>query len=167
MTALYQLTGNILELSRIASDDSTDEQLAEALQETMNANELEFNDKAVGIVHVANALSSNTVAIDDEIKRLTARKKAIENRKTQIVEYLRINMEASNITKIECPLFTITLRKGVDVVHLVDEKLLPDEYINIKTVISPDKREILKHLKAGEHIPGAEIAKGKTSLLIK
>ena len=167
MTKLYELTGNLQRLNEIASSDSSDQELSEALQETINSNELEFNDKAVGIVQIATAMSGDTEAIDNEIKRLQARKKAIVNRKQSLIDYLRINMEASDIKKIECPYFSITLKGNGDVVEVFDDKALPDDYIRIKTDIAPDKKAIATALKDGVDIPGARLIKSKSSILIK
>lgn len=164
MTHLYQITEQHRELQTLAD---AEELPAEAIADTFEAIEGEFNEKAVSVVHVIENMESDASAVDLEIKRLTARKKAIENRKESIREYLRINMEASGITKIECPLFAITLAKGRDTVFIDDEKQIPDELVEVSVVSKPDKREILKRLKAGDDVPGARIEKSKSSLRIK
>jgi len=76
-------------------------------------------------------------------------------------------MEASGIKKIECPLFSISLAKGQEVVSITDENLLPDEYVRVKTEISPNKIALKNALKDGKEVPGAELVTGKTSLRIK
>jgi hypothetical protein len=76
-------------------------------------------------------------------------------------------MEACEIKKITCPLFSITLVDGRDSVAISDESLIPDEFVNVKTVISPDKNAIAKALKEGIEVSGASLQKGKSSIRIK
>ena len=164
MTALYQITEQHRELQLLVD---VEELPAEAIADTFEALEGEFNDKAVSVVHVINNMDSDVDAVGAEIKRLTARKTALSNRRDSIREYLRSNMEASGITKIECPLFAITLAQGRDIVFIENENLIPDELVEVSVISKPDKREILKLLKAGDDVPGARIEKSKSSLRIK
>jgi len=138
-----------------------------ALADTFEALEGEFNAKAVSVVHVIANMGSDVDAVDAQIKRLTARKAALSNRRESIREYLRSNMEASGVSKIDHPLFNITLAKGRAVVFIEDETLIPDDLVDVSVISKPDKREILKLLKAGDDVPGARIEESKTSLRIK
>jgi len=164
MTHLYQITEQHRELQVLADSE---EITAEAIADTFEALEGEFKEKALSVVHVIENMQSDVDSVDREIQRLTKRKTALANRRDSIREYLRGNMEASGIIKIECPLFAITLAKGRDVVFIEDEDLIPDELVEVSVISKPDKREILKRLKAGTDVPGARIEKSKTSLRIK
>lgn len=164
MTQLYKLSEQHRELQEmVSSGDMT----LDDLKDTFEGLEGEFNEKAVSLIHVVNNMSSDTTEIDTEIKRLQGRKKAITNKQDNMREYLRTNMEASGITKIECPLFSISLAKGRDTVVIEDDQKIPDELIDVSVVQKPDKREILAKLKAGEEVPGCRIEKSKSSLRIK
>jgi hypothetical protein len=173
MTALYEMTAELVELNNLMDsfeDTDTvgdDGSMALAIRDTLEGMEMAFNDKAVAIVKFAQALEGDTTAIDTEIKRLQERKKRINNRREQLRDYLRHNMEAAGHKKIECPLFTITLAKGRDQVQIADEAALPDEYVRVKTEIKPDKVAIGKALKDGATVPGAELVTGPTSLRVK
>lgn len=164
MVSLYKLTDQQRELKAMAEKEDAD---PEQFNDTFLALSGQFNDKAINIIHVAHEYDSDIECIDAEIKRLTARKNTAKNRKESLREYLRTNMEANKITKIECPLFTITLAKGKDVCFIEDADKIPDEFMDIKVVESPLKAAILKKLKAGEVVLGARIEKSKTSLRIK
>ena len=163
MVSLYKLTEQQRELKEIAGNSDNPEDFAD----TFEGLEGQFNDKAVAVIYVVQNMDSDIEAIDLEIKRLSARKKAIQNKTESIREYLRINMEANEITKIDCPLFSITLAKGRDVVVIDNEAIIPDELMVSSVAIKPDKAEILRRLKGGEIIEGAHIDKSKTSLRIK
>lgn len=165
MSHLYELTGQFKELAVLA--ESADEDLAVAVRDTMGAIEAEFNDKALAVSHVILNLDADAGALDREIERLQERKRLLTNRQNQIREYLRENMEASGISKISCPLFTITLAKGRESVVVDDPDQLPDELMRVKTEVSPDKTAIAAKLKAGEEIPGARLERGQSSIRIK
>jgi hypothetical protein len=164
MTSLYKLTEQQLELREMAGNSDMP---AEAFADTFDALEGQFNDKAISVIHVVQNMNSDVEALDAEIKRLGDRKKTIKNKQDSIREYLRSNMEVNKITKIECPLFTITLAKGRDVCVIDNEELIPDDLITVTTSIKPDKAAILRVLKAGDEVEGAHIEKSKTSLGIK
>lgn len=165
MTKLYELTGQFKELATLA--EGADEDLAIAVRDTMAAIEAEFNDKAIAVSNIILNFDSDVAAIDAEIERLEERKRLVTNRQKQIKDYLRENMEAAGITKITCPLFTITCAKGREVVVIDDENQIPDELMRVKTEIAPDKAAILKALKEGAEVPGAHIERGQSSIRIK
>lgn len=165
MSALYEITGQFRELAALA--EGADEDLAIAVRDTMGAIEAEFNDKALAVSHVILNFDADIAALDLEIDRLTERKRVISNRQKQIKDYLRENMEAAGISKISCPLFTITCAKGRESVVVDSEDGIPDELMSVKTEIKPDKVAIAARLKAGEEIPGCRLERGQSSIRIK
>lgn len=159
-----------MKLNDIAQDyvgllesDLEGEQLADCLDSIEDA----FEEKGNNIVAVLNTLNGDVSALDNEIKRLQARKKTITNNQERLKEYLRYNMELSGITNIKSPLFSITLGKPTQKAEVVDVAFLPDGYVNAKVEIKPDLKAILKDLKEGKDIPGAILSEGKSRLLIK
>ena len=160
MAKLYELTND---LKAIESEDF-DEQ---TLKDTLEAVEGEFNDKALSIAKLVENLNGDTSTIDAEIKRLQARKAAITNKQKQLRDYLLFNMQESGITKIDCPLFKISLRKGVEKVVIDNEARIPDEFAKVEVVTKIDKNEVKKQLKSGIEIPGARLERGETTLSIK
>ena len=141
--------------------------MAQAVADTMESIEGEFEEKALSLISVVSNMDNDVSAIKTEIERLTNRKKAIENRQKSMKDYLKTNMEASGISKIKCPLFTITLAKGRDIVQIDDLDKIPTDYIDIKTSMTPIKKEILAALKEGEKIGGVSLVKSGNSIRIK
>ncbi len=164
MSSLYELTEQLRELENIEADG---EQMALAVLDTMQAIQGEFDEKAKAVAAVICNMDSDAEAIDAEIARLSARKKVITNRQESIREYLRHNMEASGITKISHPLFTITLAQGREIAVIDNPALIPDELMYVKTEMRPEKAEILRMLKEGKEVPGAHIERSKSSVRIK
>lgn len=165
MSHLYELTGQYKDLTALM--DGADEDMAIAVRDTMGAIEAEFNDKALAVSRVILNMDSDIEQVDAEIERLQERKRLINNRSTQIKNYLRENMEAAGITKIACPLFTITLAKGRESVVVDDEKALDDDLIRVSTKIEPDKKAIAARIKAGQEVKGARLELGQSSVRIK
>lgn len=164
MTQLYKLTGQLKELEILVSKEEVP---AEQVEDTLKVIEGDFEEKAINIIKVVKNQQPSIDAMDNEIARLNRMKKSIASKMENLKEYLRTNMEASGISKIECPLFTITCKKPADVVIITDEDELPDDLVTTKTTVSPDKKVILKKLKAGEDVPGAHLGKAKAALQIK
>jgi hypothetical protein len=157
---LYEITGALADLSSMDMND-------EAVKDTLELVQGDFNDKAVSIIKLAENLEADTAAIDAEIERLKSRKQVIVNRQKQLREYLLHNMEVSGITKIECPLFTASIRKGSESVEIENEDSLPDEFIKVEVVTKPDKNAIKAALKSGKDVNGAKLIRGANTIVIK
>ena len=140
---------------------------AEQLKDCLESIEGAIEEKASNIVKVVSCLNADVSSIDNEITRLQARKKAITNNQDRLKEYLRYNMEQTGITKINHPLFKITLGKASKKVSIIDIDLLPDEFIDIRTEIKPNLNKIKSALKEGEEVNGAVMIDGLSRLLIK
>lgn len=164
MTSLRDLSKEMMEVRDLATNTDLP---PEAMIDTLDGIEGMFNDKALKVVQVLNNGDSDVAALKAEAQRLLDRAKVISNGQDRLKEYLRMNMEATEIKKIESPFFTITLTQGRDMAVIDDEKSVPDEYVNVKTVVAPDKRAILAALKKGVDIDGAHIEKSKSSIRIK
>jgi hypothetical protein len=172
MSKLYELTGYLKELEK-EFDEVDFKELEDgdfdpqALRDTLEAVEGEFNEKAVAIIKFSENLSGDVSVIDAEIKRLQARKAAIQNKQKSMREYLLYNMQASGITKISCPLFTASIRKGVERVIIDDENKIPDNFVSVEVVTKVDKNSLKRELKAGTEIPGARIERGDDTIVIR
>jgi hypothetical protein len=162
MTNLYELTGEMRDLRALGEMEGE-----LVVKDTLDAIAGEFKNKAEAIVHISLNLNGDVDSIKNEIERLQDRKKAIENRDKSLKEYLRENMEAAGINKISCPLFTITLAAGRSIAIIENEAELPDEMVEVKTEIVPDKAKILAALKSGQAVAGASLGTSKSSIRIK
>ena len=164
MTTLYELAGQYLELATLADDPNMPE---DALRDTLEGLEGDIEVKAQALLQVVAGIDSDTTAIDHEIKRLSARKRVIQNRANRLRSYLHENMVATGINKISCPLFQITLSKPRPMVCVDDADLIPEQYIKTTVTKTPIKKDILAALKKGEDVPGCALGESKRALLIK
>lgn len=95
---------------------------------------------------------SDAAAIDEEIKSLKARKQALDKR----IERLKADASrALGGEKFTTAKVAVTWRKSTAVE--VDCDTCPDEYMTVKTTITPDKKAIAAALKAGEKIDGCKL----------
>lgn len=160
MTTLYELRDELLALMDMDADD-------QAVKDTLEGIVGEIQVKATNIAHVMANMDTDISAIDTEIKRLQDRKKTMASRIENLRNYLRENMEASGIKKISCPIFSITLVEGRDVLSVDDEELAIKSGAPVRTKVELDKADALDMLKRGHHIEGLSIGKSKSSLRIK
>lgn len=145
MTNLYELTGQMAELAALA--DTDDEGLKQAIQDTMDGIQAEFEVKADNIVMLRRNLEGDIAAIDSELDRLGELKRIKTNAVAQITDYLRRNMDAAGLKTIKRPLFSITLAAGHEKVIVDKEDEVPDDLTVVKTSIAPDKKAIASRLK--------------------
>lgn len=122
--------------------------------------------KIESYLHVINRLTTEHNAVYNEIERL----EDIADRKTKaltnIKDWLMMSMEDGE--KHEFDLFKVSRLKGREVLQLNDADKVPVKYKECKPEQwNIDKRELLKALKSGVKVEGAEIARGNSSLRIK
>jgi len=157
---LYELTSELEQLEVMEIDGQT-------LNDTFESLSGEFNDKAIAVLKFTENMNSDIDELSAQIERLKKRKSAIENRRDSLRSYLLFNMEKSGITKIECPYFTASIRRGVESVSIENQDSIPDEFISVVVTEKPDKKALAKELKLGKEIPGAKLVRGSNTLTIK
>ena len=124
------------------------------------------NKKIESYLHVINRLYSEEVTVTAEIDRLQTirqqKEKAVANTKNWLL------MSMKDGEKHEFDLFKVSRVKGREVLQVNDGDKIPVKYKECKPESwNVDKRTVLKDLKAGVKIEGAEIAIGNSSLRIK
>lgn len=156
MNSLYSLTGQYLELAHKLSNLDLD---SETVADTIEASGLpdDIAAKAQGIEMVCRETVKDLPAIDTEIKRLQALKAHRVAVSDGLKAYLKRSIEAMGIEKIQCPLFTVSIRQNPASVEVFEEGMVPDEYMVAK--YSPSKTKIKEALVAGVDVPGARMAK--------
>ena len=160
MSRLYEIANEYAELANSEMD-------AEMIADTLEGIQGEFEDKAEQVL----AIIKNELALEEmlkaEAKSLTERAKASANKVANLKAYLAESMQTMDKKKINAGVHSLTVRKGVQSVNILDLESLPIDFVDYQTVIEPDKNLIKEKLKLGEKIEGAELVTGKSSLLIK
>lgn len=162
MTTLYEISTNFQSLLNTLNDvEEMNEEAQQQLIAEFAQVQGSFHEKAVNTVKVIKNFENEVDAIDAEIKRLMARKKARQAKADWLKQGLKGAMIATNHDKIESPFFTISLSKetvgGVVFAEDFDVNTLPDEYKKTKVVVEADKNALKDDLKEGVYIEGVEL----------
>jgi len=157
---LHELNEKIRSLYDIADCDD------EALQDTLESLECEFDDKVQYLVKKVLECETNADICKQEADRIAKRKQAYENRAKRIKEYLQYEMTLANKPKLNYPLFTVYMQNNPPKVVVADESLIPSDYWIEKVEKQLDKKSILELLKSRNEIPGCSLEQGQ-SLRIK
>ena len=152
MNILYDLTDKLTSLQRLAESGNADPQ---AIADTMEMVEGDFEDKAVGYVKVYKSIDADVKEIDAEIKRLQERRSSFNNNANTIKQRLVQAMVETGHEHIKTPLFTIYTRRTVSVQAPEDPNKLPPEFI--KTTLMVNKSDLKKALQAGREVPNARL----------
>lgn len=148
--SLYSIADSFLEIERMVNDG---EIKPEDIIDQIEAMEGEFRNKAVQVATIRQNIKPVIDMVDIEIKRLNARKKALQNRSDNLSDYLSTNMAKIKETHIKHDLFTITLCKGREVLIIDNEEDIDDEFINIEVISTIDKKLLTAKLKEQAKIP--------------
>lgn len=167
MTALYNLAGQYAQLVQKLEDLNMDEA---TVADTIEASGLidDIAAKAQGCELVARHFEALVPAIDAEIDRLAALKKERAAKAVGMRQYVKAQMDAAGITKIECPLFKLSIVNNPTSVDVFEPGLIPAEYMRIPAPLppAPDKKAIAAALKDGKDVQGAKLT-NSTRLAIK
>lgn len=128
-----------------------------------------FNDKAENIGIMALELQADSKALDDEITRLSNRKRAIDNKVSWLKGYLLQEMLNSAIDKVHGKIVTLSLRNAPPSVNILDKNAVPENYRRvIPESWDINKSAILENFKTTGEIPnGCEVITNTKSLMIR
>lgn len=163
--ALYQISDAYLADVRKLEELDLDEQ---TFLDTLESLSGDLEVKATNVAMFIKNLESNAAAIKQAEEAMSKRRKAQEDKAKRIKEYLLENMLRTGVSKIECPYFTLSIRKNPPSVEVLMSSSIPDEYFDIPEPQPPvlNKKRLAEDLKAGVVIEGARLAQGN-SLQIK
>lgn len=162
---LYQLTDNYREALDVLTDPEADLPI-EAINDTLEALEGELEDKAINVTKFLRNMEATAEAIKAAEADMAKRRKALENRVKWLKDYLKTNMEACDISKIECPYFKLSIQKNPPAVNILDEVAIPEQFKEKVVTWKIHKNAIKDALKAGNNVPGAKLVSG-TRLIIR
>ena len=119
-------------------------------------NQNEIQEKAINYAYVLKTFEGDVSLISEEIKRLTAIKKAKESAIDRMKDAVLSAMQIYSIEKVSSPTMNLSIRRTESIeVPLLE--LLDVRFVNEKIVKSADKIKIKKAIKDGEMIEGAFI----------
>ena len=123
---------------------------------------LALKDKVVNIAALTDNLESFIELCSKEQKRITARKKAAENKVACLNDYIKYGMTVAGVDKIEVGTRTVSLQTNPPKLIIDDENIVPPKYfIIVPQSLRIDKAEIKRDLKEGD-VPGVHLERGQS-----
>ena len=153
--SLYTLTGDFLKIQELAESSES----AEVFADTLESIEMAIEDKVENTAKVIRNLESQVVALKDEEKRFSERRKPIENSIKRLKENLYTSMIVTGKRKVEAGTFKVSIAKNPASLS-VDESLLPHEFF-VPQPPKVDNALVKSALKDGVDVPGASLVQGE------
>lgn len=154
---LYVLAGQWRALAdKLADLDMPPDAISDTLEGSDEQMALE--DKAQGYELVARNIEATLPAIDAEIRRLQALKKAIAARSDALRARVLDTMQELGIERVTCPLFELRIQRNPPALDVYDESMVPAEYW--RAVPTLDKAALKDAIKSGADVQGARLMQG-------
>jgi len=157
---LYKLTESYENIRSLMDDETMDlTLLTEALQQI----ETQIEVKCENAVIIMKGLDGEIDTFKAEEKRLSERRRTLENKRDWLKVYLQGEIEKIGLEKVKAGLFTVALQNNPPSLQISDESIIPARF----TIIIPEQKQIDRNavkeaLKAGEVIEGAVLTQGKS-----
>ena len=142
--ALFDLIENDLEVNE-ETGEITDN--SEQFKQLFNGLNTTFEDKLDNCQRYCITLDGEAEILANEIKRLQARKKAIENKKDRLKKEMLSAIKVSGNEKIKTSLYNFNIKHS-EAVNIVDEDLLSRIYLRIS--YNADKTKLKRKTKNSE-----------------
>jgi len=163
MRALYDIDQEIL--------DCVDLETGEVLDtERLNALQMERERKLEGVALWVKDLKAEAAAVKEEADKLTARKRALDNKITALQGWLLIALEGEKLKTPRCNVYQmhnkrLSVEDETKLIEFLQTLEEPERFLRFR---EPElkKDEIKKALKDGTIIPGAELEETE-SVVIK
>lgn len=166
---LYEITGELLALQEMLESPLDDE---DVLKDTLEAVQGEYEIKLESYCKVIRNLEADMEALKNEAKRLTDKRKTLENNVDRLKKAMFDSMKATNTPKVKGQLFTVAIQKNGGVIPINYDKNdknitanLPDHLVNI--VKTPNLEAIRELLEAGKVVDGFTLGERGESIRIK
>lgn len=157
---LYEMTEAQKELYELMASGEIDE---EVYADTLEG--IGIAEKIEGYCVVENELSGDLQKIESEIKRLTEKKKSIENNIKRLNLRLGDCLYSMNTTKYSAGTYTVYRRETQQII-IDDLQKIPAEFMKTRVSEAPNKTMIKESIKSGKEVPGAHL-QANQSITIK
>lgn len=148
---LYELSDSINRVSEMIEEG------VEGLEDTLESLDLTFQQKVEGIIKLQRSKESESEMIENEIKRLKSRSDKLKKDAAWLGGYVEREMLNTDTREVKSSLFKIKLNLSPSRVEVINQKLIPEEFMRTTLTVVPDKMAIKESLKNGEIVPGTEL----------
>lgn len=156
---LYEISNEYQSILNNMYDPETGEVNKESMSKLNEITE-SLDKKCVAVACYIENIKAECQAISDAKKRMSERESKFKRKLQNMKEYLLYNMEKSDIKKVSCSYFDISVHKNPDSVEIYDESIIPLDYDKVE--IKKDIDKMRKDLRNGIEIPGARLIQRKS-----
>ncbi|MER2039997.1 MAG: siphovirus Gp157 family protein [Solibacillus sp.] len=158
MASIYEIADKYKLIQQLIEEGAPEEAFVVAL----NAIDGELAEKLESYAKVIKNVESDIAGIKAEKERLGERQKAMESSIKRMKENMQFAMVTAGQTKVKGEKFNFTVQKNPPSLKVLDENLIPQDFVSIEQVKNIDKKAILTELKNGVEIAGVEISQGES-----
>jgi hypothetical protein len=159
MLKLYEIERNYLDALELFTDPDTDIPL-EAVADTLEAIEGEFEIKAIRVAGFARQMEAEAEAVKAAEDRMEKRRKSLESRARWLKDYVKVGMETLGQKKLSSPWFVLSIARNPPAIDIYDEAAIPGEFKRTVTETKIDKSAIKAAIDAQRVVPGARLVNG-------
>lgn len=161
--AIYTITEQIKQIDYFLENPELEEKnkaYAEAVKKTLLE---DMTEDAENIFKYIRETEARIEAKKQEEKRLYDLRKSEENKIARLKELIKDSMNILGEKKIETNIGYFSIRKNPLKVNIIDEEKIPKEFIEVKTVETVNKKELLNKFKeTGELIDGVSFEQNES-----
>lgn len=150
---IYELKNEYLELQQLIANEEINE---EFIADTLESLKGDINDKAESYCQVRCNLINLRDGLKNEAEKFSKRASSIDKKIKILEENLSKNIQSMNIDRIETQHFKLSFRKS-ESVKILDGSIIPQNFIEERTLCRVDKVAIKKMLKSGKSVEGTEL----------
>lgn len=166
MANLYNITGDLLTLQAMLEDTVDDQVLLDTLEGVQG----EYEVKLESYCKVIKNLEADIDALKNEAKRLTDKRKLLENNIDRLKKAMFDSMKATGTSKIKGQLFSVSIQKNGGKIPVIMAEGTTTDHLPDNLVIvteTPALDAIRELLEAGKVVEGFTLGQRGESLRIK
>jgi len=156
---LYELSADYVQVLDLLEDPDLDQD-EQALEAQLDDLAGKITQKAEAIAGLVTHLDGMAAMRKAEAQRLRERAASDEKHAARLRAYVLRHMQAIGSERIDTARYTVSIRQNPPAVEILEEMLVPEDYIRTKVIKEVDKRSILEAYKStGELVPGTEVVR--------
>lgn len=159
---LYELATQFENL--MLAIDAADGEIDAEFEAHLEQLEGDLKTKVEGCLQVARSFELEAEAVKTEEERLSKRRKALENKRQRLRDYVRDNLIRMGQKKLRTGHFSVSIQDARLSLVIDDVKKLPKDFVKMEPVVDQSR---LKSALIEQSIPGAHLKEGDPILVVR
>jgi hypothetical protein len=126
---LYNLDSSYCALAELPLEVDEDHDAGELVARALAAIRGEAREKALGLAKVVKCLEAEVRLLEEHTRLLQSKAQTRRDRADYLRKLIRLELEAAGLDKVKDPLITAWLQQSPPSVHVVDEAMIPPEFM--------------------------------------